>query len=95
MPLGVGMQTVGKEFGAVYIITAEIHRGDVEGLAEAEELLKNWKAMEGKVPEKAFRHSLDRFEKQVKNARNWCDRMNTYFYRFTLIPDEKGRKIYD
>lgn len=66
-----------------------------EGLAEAEELLENWKAMEGKLPEKAFRHSLDRFEKQVKNARNWCDRMNTYFYRFTLIPDEKGRKIYD
>ena len=64
-------------------------------MQEAEALLEDWKAMEGKIPEKAFRHSLDRFEKQVKNARNWCDRMNTYFYRFTLIPDEKCRKIYD
>lgn len=66
-----------------------------EGLAEAEALLENWKEMQPVLPEKAYRHSLERFEKQVKNARNWCDRMNTYFYRFTLIPDEKGRKIYD
>lgn len=66
-----------------------------EGLAEAEALLENWKALEGSLPEKAYLHSLARFEKQVKNAKNWCDRMNTYFYRFTLIPDAKGRKIYD
>lgn len=66
-----------------------------EGCEEAERLLEEWKAMEGALPEKAYRHSLERFEKQVKNAKNWRDRMNTYFYRFTLIPDQKGRKIYD
>ena len=36
-----------------------------------------------------------RFERQLKNAQNWCDRMNTYFYRFTLVPDQNGRTIYD
>ncbi len=66
-----------------------------EGLEEAEALLKNWEEMKEALPEKEYLHTLDRFRRQVENARNWCDRMNTYFYRFTLIPDAKGRTIYD
>ena len=32
---------------------------------------------------------------QVHNAHEWCDILNTFFYRYSGIPDEKGRTIYD
>ena len=31
---------------------------------------------------------------QVRNAREWRDIVNTFFFRFCGIPDEHGRKIY-
>jgi alpha-glucuronidase len=34
-------------------------------------------------------------ERQRLNAREWRDQVNTYFYRHTGIPDERGRKIYE
>lgn len=66
-----------------------------EGLEGAEWLLENWQAMKDALPEAEYQYGLDRFERQLKNAQNWCDRMNTYFYRFTLVPDQNGRTIYD
>ena len=66
-----------------------------EGLKGAEWLLENWQAMKDALPEAEYQYGLDRFERQLKNAQNWCDRMNTYFYRFTLVPDQNGRTIYD
>mgnify|MGYP000646429014 CR=1 FL=1 len=34
-------------------------------------------------------------ERQLVNAKEWRDRVNTYFYRKCGIADEKNRKIYD
>ena len=51
--------------------------------------------MKDALPQAEYQYGLDRFERQLKNAQNWCDRMNTYFYRFTLVPDQNGRTIYD
>ena len=72
-----------------------IYDDHFEGAEEAEAMLESWKAMQGFLPEKEYAHALCRFEMQVKNAREWRDIINTYFYRFTGIPDQKGRKIYD
>ena len=38
---------------------------------------------------------LSRMELQRKNAKEWCDIINTFFHRLSGIPDEKGRTIYD
>ena len=38
---------------------------------------------------------LERMEKQLYNAREWCDIINTFFHRLSGIPDERGRTIYD
>ncbi|MDR2596235.1 MAG: hypothetical protein LBC76_02830 [Treponema sp.] len=38
---------------------------------------------------------LSRFERQLLNAREWRDQINTYFWRKTGIADQKGRKIYE
>ena len=38
--------------------------------------------------------ALERMEKQVRNAHEWRDVTNTFFHRFSGIPDAHGRKIY-
>ena len=37
---------------------------------------------------------VERLFWQLENAVSWRDQVNTYFYRKSGIPDEKGRKIY-
>ena len=66
-----------------------------EGAAGAEKLLEDWKSLEGEVSKEIFEHSLDRFKKQLLNAYEWRDIMNTYFHRKSGIADACGRKIYD
>ena len=36
-----------------------------------------------------------RMEKQLNNAREWCDIINTFFHRLSGVPDGNGRTIYD
>ncbi len=65
-----------------------------EGYSKAQELLESWKSFEGKVPERTYNCVMHRFEMQVNNAHEWCDQVNSYFYRKSGIPDEKNRPIY-
>ncbi len=65
-----------------------------EGYSKAQELLESWKSFEGKVPERTYNCVMHRFELQVNNAHEWCDQVNSYFYRKSGIPDEKNRPIY-
>lgn len=65
------------------------------GAEGAEELLHEWKKMENLLPNPFYRLVLARFERQLSNAREWRDIVNTYFYRFTGIPDARGRRIYE
>ena len=34
---------------------------------------------------------LDRADRQVHNARSWRDVINTFFFRFSGVPDVRGR----
>ena len=36
-----------------------------------------------------------RMDRQLYNAREWCDIINTFFFRLSGIQDEKGRTIYE
>ena len=65
-----------------------------EGYAEAKELAESWKSFEGKVPERTFNCVSHRLGLQVDNANEWCDQVNSYFYRKSGIADEKNRIIY-
>ena len=38
---------------------------------------------------------LERMDRQVHNAREWCDIINTFFHRLSGIPDGQGRTIYE
>ena len=47
------------------------------------------------LPEPDRSEALARMEKQVKNAENWRDVINTFFYRFSGVEDSRERKIYE
>jgi alpha-glucuronidase len=66
-----------------------------EGYDEAAAMLENWKGLKDSLEEEVYQSVLSRFERQLDNAREWRDQINTYFWRKTGIADRRGRKIYD
>jgi alpha-glucuronidase len=66
-----------------------------EGCQEAEAMLETWKTLQGFLDDVVYHSVLSRLERQVGNAREWRDVINTYFYRRTGIGDKKGRHVYD
>ena len=71
-----------------------IYDSHFEGYDEAEEFAKAWDGLEGKVDAEVFANVKERFGRQLRNAREWRDQVNSYFYRKSGIADEKGRIIY-
>ena len=71
-----------------------IYDDHFEGCAAAEAMAEAWDALEGLVPEAVFRRVQERFREQVRSAREWRDVINSWLYRLTLIPDERGRSIW-
>ncbi|MCL2373397.1 MAG: alpha-glucuronidase [Defluviitaleaceae bacterium] len=65
-----------------------------EGVEEVRAFIKTWESLENLLPPDAYAQVRKRFDLQLENAREWRDIINTYFYRKTGTPDEKGRKIY-
>ena len=65
-----------------------------EGVEMVDEMLERFEKLRDKLPEKPYLRMLERFQHQKEHAREWRDQINTYFYRKSGIPDEKGRKIY-
>lgn len=65
-----------------------------EGVEEVIEMVKSWEDIKGLLPEDIYERVSARFQMQLSNAKEWCDRVNTYFYRKAGIGDEKGRRIY-
>ena len=70
-----------------------IYDDHFEGCARAEEMRDVLNALSLPEPDRA--EALERADRQVKNAREWRDVINTFFHRFSGIPDAHGRKIYD
>ncbi|MBR5419857.1 MAG: alpha-glucuronidase [Lachnospiraceae bacterium] len=75
-------------------VIQHIYDTHFEGYEEARELAAGWDSLKGKVPEEIFENVRERFELQLVNAHEWCDQVNSYFYRKSGIPDEKGRQIW-
>ena len=65
-----------------------------EGVEEVEEMIRCWQKLEGRIVKEAWENVRERFERQLYNAREWRDQVNSYFYRKSGIGDEKGRTIY-
>jgi len=65
-----------------------------EGGAAVEGFIKTWYSLKPLLPENAYESVMERFQRQLVNAREWRDVINNYFYRLTGIPDKHGRLIY-
>ena len=63
------------------------------GAAEAEEMESALVALP--LPEADKAEMMDRIRRQIKNAREWRDVINTFFHRLSGVEDAKGRKIYE
>lgn len=75
-------------------VLQHIYDTHFEGAAEAGKMRSMWQSLQGKISEDIYQRTLERFDHQVWHAREWCDQINSYFYRKTGIEDEQGRKIY-
>lgn len=71
-----------------------IYDSHFEGVEDVEEMVRLWEGLQGKVPEEIFEAVRLRMKHQLEHSGEWRDQVNTYFYRKSLISDEKGRTIY-
>ena len=65
------------------------HFAGLEAVLKMQELLETLD-----LPEPDRSEARERMARQAANAREWCDIINTFFFRFSGIPDEHGRTIY-
>ena len=56
--------------------------------------LSTWDSLKDKLDAEIYENVRERFERQLVNAREWGDQVNSYFFRKSGIPDEKGREIW-
>jgi len=75
-------------------IIQHIYDTHFEGVELVDEMVRRFESLNGKLPQKAYERMKERFLHQKEHSREWRDQINTYFYRKSGIPDEKGRKIY-
>ncbi len=71
-----------------------IYDDHFEGAEEVLVLLEKWKSLRGLVPDGLYERVLARFELQASNAAEWRDVINNFFFRFSGVPDKRGRKIW-
>lgn len=72
-----------------------IYDDHFSGAEQTKALAALWKALEGLVPQASHENVSERLKRQVRNAEEWRDVVNTYFFRYSGIPDDKGRLIHE
>jgi len=71
-----------------------IYDSHFEGVEEVEEMIAAWEKLQDLIPKQIYDNVRERFDRQLANACEWRDQVNSYFYRKSGIADKKGRKIY-
>ncbi|MCR5777119.1 MAG: alpha-glucuronidase [Lachnospiraceae bacterium] len=75
-------------------VIQHIYDTHFRGYENVKSMRKRWESLKDRLPKRVFENVSERFVRQEANAREWCDIVNSYFYRKCGIADEKGRKIY-
>ena len=70
-----------------------IYDDHFEGYAEAQSMADTVRALPFPDPDRDV--ILSRMDRQLYNAKEWCDIINTFFRRLSGVDDAHGRKIYD
>jgi alpha-glucuronidase len=75
-------------------VIQHIYDTHFEGVAEVEEARAAWAALAGLVDPARHARVAERYEEQLRSAREWRDQINSYFFRKSGVPDAQGRRIY-
>ncbi|MGA5356197.1 alpha-glucuronidase [Streptomyces purpurascens] len=75
-------------------VIQHIYDTHFEGVAEVEEAREVWASLAGLVDPVRHARVAERYEEQLRGAREWRDQINSYFLRKSGVPDELGRRIY-
>lgn len=75
-------------------VIQHIYDTHFEGVETVKLFIKLWDSLEGKIDNGIFQNVKERLKRQLENAIEWRDQINTYFYRKSGVPDEKNRMIY-
>lgn len=65
-----------------------------EGVEQVTKFKEQWLSLKELIDPERFEHVLERLDIQIRDAIEWRDVVNAYFFRKSGIPDEKGRPIY-
>jgi alpha-glucuronidase len=76
-------------------IIQHIYDTHFEGVEQVKTLIEKWSSLKGKIDDETYNLVLKKLKIQLKDAEEWRDVVNTYFYRKTSIKDMYGRKIYE
>jgi len=66
-----------------------------EGVERVEGFIATWASLKSSLPECVYSSVAERLSRQLSNAKEWRDVVNTYFYRLTGIGDEHGRHVWE
>lgn len=75
-------------------VIQHIYDSHFEGVEVVDEMVEQFKALQGRLPEVAYERMIGRLLEQKEHAREWRDQINAYFHRKSSILDEKGRDVY-
>ncbi|MER5754050.1 alpha-glucuronidase [Streptomyces sp. NPDC002088] len=75
-------------------VIQHIYDTHFEGVAEVEEARRVWAGLADLVDPARHARVAERYEEQLRGAREWRDQINSYFLRKSGIPDRQGRRVY-
>lgn len=75
-------------------VIQHIYDTHFEGVDDVEHMIELWKEVKEYIENEIWEAVSSRFQKQLLNAKEWRDQVNSYFYRKSGIKDLYGRKIY-
>ncbi|MFJ8595432.1 alpha-glucuronidase [Streptomyces sp. NPDC093598] len=75
-------------------VIQHIYDTHFEGVEEVEEALSVWALLAGLVDPARHGRVAERYEEQLRSAREWRDQVNSYFFRKSGVPDGRGRLIH-
>jgi alpha-glucuronidase len=74
-------------------VVQHIYDTHFTGVAEVERMREVWTGLRGRVPTTWFERVSALLQEQTRCATEWRDQVNTYFFRKSGVPDERGRRI--
>lgn len=75
-------------------VIQHIYDTHFEGVGEAEEARRVWADLADLVEPERHARVTERFEEQLRSAREWRDQINSYFLRKSGVRDAHGRTIH-